>query len=88
MSSKSRFKVTAECAIGGKKPDECFLLAVADDGVTPVEAYWRKRVADRAIAHDPVDAAPHHADTTKAKAARVAKASTSATSAAADKGNT
>ncbi len=87
MITKSRFRVTAECAIGGKKPDECFLLAVADDGVTPVEAYWRKRVADRSITDDPADAAPHH-DTTKAKAARVAKASTSATSAAADKGNT
>ncbi len=66
---KKRFKNVAACVIGGKQPGELFLLPVAEDGVTPADMYWRKRIAEGAVALDaPSDPAP-------AKAVRVAKAS-------------
>lgn len=68
MIIKKRFKNSAACVIGGKQPGEVFLLPVEPDGVTPADAYWRKRVADQSVALDAPETPP-------AKASRVAKAS-------------
>lgn len=46
---KKVFRNNAGCPIGGKAPAEKFHLDVDDDGVTPAESYWRKRVADGSI---------------------------------------
>lgn len=75
MTVKQPFQNVAKCVIGGKQPGERFLIAVLDDGKTPAEIYWRKRLAEGAVIYSPPDAA----EQPKAKASRVAKASTSTT---------
>lgn len=49
---KKVFRNNAACPIGGKAPAEKFRLEVEDDGLTPAESYWRKRVADGSVSID------------------------------------
>ncbi len=49
IANKRVFTNTTPVMIGGKQPSEDFVLAVHEDGKTPAELYWRKRVADGAI---------------------------------------
>ena len=51
--AKKPFINTCAVPIGGKQPGERFLLSVEDDGTTPAELYWRKRVAEGAVKIDP-----------------------------------
>lgn len=72
---KKRFRNVAACTIGGKQAGELFLLPVSEDGATPADTYWRRRVAEGAIALDLPSDSP--SDSAPAKAVRVAKASPS-----------
>lgn len=67
---KKAFVNAASCPIGGKDPGERFLLPVEEDGITPVDMYWRKRVADGAVRFDP----PSEADKIAAAAVKPRKA--------------
>lgn len=71
--AKKLFTNTASCTIGGKKPGETFALEVFDDGKTPAELFWRKRLNEGVL----ILASASTPDSDK-KAARKA---------AADKGN-
>lgn len=47
---RAAFVNIAPVSIGGKQPTEAFVLPVLDDGQTPAALYWRKRLAEGAIA--------------------------------------
>lgn len=55
MTLRAFFTVAASVAIGGKQPGEVFQLPVDEDR-TPVELYWRKRLADGSVALHVADA--------------------------------
>lgn len=77
--AKAAFKNVSDATIGGKNPSERFLLPVGDDGVTPADLFWRRRVADGSVKHDPPESR-----TDQPKRPRVAKVAGS--EAASDKG--
>lgn len=46
---KRMFKNIAKVALAGKQAGEKFFLAVQDDGETPIDLYWRKRINEGAV---------------------------------------
>lgn len=56
---QAQFKNVAQCAIGGRASGDTFFLPVMDDGTTPSEHFWRKRIIDESVIFvTPIPAAP------------------------------
>ena len=62
---KVNFKNITTVELGGKLPGEVFPLDVMDDGKTPSDLYWRKRIADGSVEPDVEPAAAPPAKASK-----------------------
>lgn len=70
---QAQFLNTAACPIGGKAAGEAFFVAVLEDGATPVDAFWRKRLQDGTIIPAPTAPSEPVASSDEAKTAKKGK---------------
>lgn len=69
---QAQFTNVSSVAIGGKIPGETFFLPCLDDGETPAELFWRKRIADGSVT-PATQASPASQDDPKAAAVKKGK---------------